>query len=1247
MSMAPSTRDVVLASRHGLYVIDLEAPLEPACYLRFESSWDPVEVRWNPHRARENWVATTSNRRILVWNVQASPDDPVETVLRGHERAVSDLHWSPYQPNMIASGALDTDIHLWDLRTPQRSAISFCAWTAGAARVQYNRKNEFMLASAHANIVKIWDTRKGTTPTTEIKAHGSKVNYVDWSLEEENEMLTGGQDHTIRFWDIREPTQCRGVIATQAPIRLARYAPFGPAVLSASQRLDSTMRLWSRDNHNQPVRVFEGSTAPFRKFGWRIRNDTDDCFQLVGLSLDGHLRAYHVDAKVVKASGKQGKFVIAKQRPTHSLKQLHSATVSNHDTTRVPAVPLEAPIHVLGTTATSGHPSQLFNTRNTTSGTVVSPTLFLPGSLPRNDNLAQRRGIPPLPSEVIVGPTRTRGQLFVDTGVAAADALSIFLSSSRSQANLSNPPTSSSLSSSMTSRRTAPKVTQHDDGRSSMSISAALKSADNPRYPPLSEGILAEEFAAVKRRYPQVQYNKLDPLTRTCSLSLDGPWMSAGQALVNLSIIFPNEYPAAAPNVSVHRSAAIPMMNRAHMIKGLSQVITAHLDRRQPCLEAIVAFLLGEHMRTSSHAQPERDDDAVLIDQPRGQFARSMHTQDRSRVPFPRLCGASFTATGRLMIFFTKKAPPIYNGSRTGSRKDFSFAHASRRSTRPELNLRDIATIETATSLNTSGWPRSYDRYDHTMRPTRRDGQRLRTVPSYEEVNEVEDTLGLSQPARIEKKTRGSPASSSSMRASRFPVRLMDVRTHIPISYHLAALYTLHGDHPAEIALKNAQVAKTNGRSDLHSLWTLASLILDDSMRKPNASGSATVRSYADELYPMRIRWGLHPFGRQMVQSLLDYLARIGDVQTLAMLCCVFSEPFPPYRRLAVLTGAGRPTSISPSATSDYFGIPSKQQLLTTSTLSSGPSAPAEALKTATTATFPYFPSFGLRSSHSDRGRERNSIAMMPSSFPERSGQDPLTMTFAQMGMPTRTSSGPFTTASGGALARAGDTVSTASFSTAMPHTARQHPAKPASPPPSGNLPTSGAATVAGFFDSMVNSQSVPDIPAAIKPSSEFKVVMLHEERDFDSEIRPRNVSLLDPSRWVQYDHHRMYYAELLFRWGLLDKRAEVLKFATSSATWQANVADFDEKHHLAFGIYCSECNTALGSSGRCEKCRRRRAGIKCALCHITVRGLANVCLACQHGGHSQHMRDWFAQGNTECPAGCGCACVQACGEFK
>lgn len=36
--------------------------------------------------------------------------------------------------------------------------------------------------------------------------------------------------------------------------------------------------------------------------------------------------------------------------------------------------------------------------------------------------------------------------------------------------------------------------------------------------------------------------------------------------------------------------------------------------------------------------------------------------------------------------------------------------------------------------------------------------------------------------------------------------------------------------------------------------------------------------------------------------------------------------------------------------------------------------------------------------------------------------------------------------------------------------------------------------------------------------------------------------------------------------------------------------------------------------------------------------GMSNFCLYCGHGGHTQHLAEWFSK-ETKCPTGCGCDC--------
>jgi WD40 repeat protein len=81
----------------------------------------------------------------------------VEHILQSHQRAVSDLNWSPFRPELLATCSYDNYVHLWDLRltggsggsntfgtgaggnggaswdkeakSKVKPALSFCSWT--------------------------------------------------------------------------------------------------------------------------------------------------------------------------------------------------------------------------------------------------------------------------------------------------------------------------------------------------------------------------------------------------------------------------------------------------------------------------------------------------------------------------------------------------------------------------------------------------------------------------------------------------------------------------------------------------------------------------------------------------------------------------------------------------------------------------------------------------------------------------------------------------------------------------------------------------------------------------------------------------------------------------------------------------------------------------------------------------------------------------------------------------------------
>lgn len=100
ISVSPLATQAVLAAKTGLYIVDLDAPTTPPQHLALSSTWEVVDVQWNPFDAAV--VASTSTHQALVWDV-ASEVPGVKLVLSRHARAVSDINWSNHHPQVVCA----------------------------------------------------------------------------------------------------------------------------------------------------------------------------------------------------------------------------------------------------------------------------------------------------------------------------------------------------------------------------------------------------------------------------------------------------------------------------------------------------------------------------------------------------------------------------------------------------------------------------------------------------------------------------------------------------------------------------------------------------------------------------------------------------------------------------------------------------------------------------------------------------------------------------------------------------------------------------------------------------------------------------------------------------------------------------------------------------------------------------------------------------------------------------------------
>ena len=107
----------------------------------------------------------------------------------------------------------------------------------------------------------------------------------------------------------------------------------------------------------------------------------------------------------------------------------------------------------------------------------------------------------------------------------------------------------------------------------------------------------------------------------------------------------------------------------------------------------------------------------------------------------------------------------------------------------------------------------------------------------------------------------------------------------------------------------------------------------------------------------------------------------------------------------------------------------------------------------------------------------------------------------------------------------------------------------------------------------------------------------------------------------------KLNYADVLYKWRLLDKRAEILKTVKHSGSKTMG--------YMTNELHIIPKNTVW----------------ECAICRLPVTNLASFCMECRHGGHYQHLKAWFTSkvGSElirECPTGCGCICVDHMGNW-
>ncbi len=261
------------------------------------SLWDVGVVKW---AGNGTIFASTSNQKTHIWDARHETY-PLIVTLQKHFRPVTGVAWSPFYSNVLATCSADSKIHLWDVRVAQHDPIqSFMVPHQGAQYVAWNQHDGVKLASAHDNEFRLWDTRKGGGGAiAHFIGHTQQITGINFSHDSADQFLTASNDKTVKLWELSgSRVDSLAILQRVEPVHFAMFAPlhYGRGVLTNQYGIGEqsnaaqTINLWSVANLDSgfvPQYTFRGPSNTILSVCWRISGHENDSSSIQVASIDG------------------------------------------------------------------------------------------------------------------------------------------------------------------------------------------------------------------------------------------------------------------------------------------------------------------------------------------------------------------------------------------------------------------------------------------------------------------------------------------------------------------------------------------------------------------------------------------------------------------------------------------------------------------------------------------------------------------------------------------------------------------------------------------------------------------------------------------------------------------------------------------------------------------------------------------------------------------------------------------------
>ncbi|XP_069834170.1 protein transport protein Sec31A isoform X4 [Dendropsophus ebraccatus] len=289
-----------------IFELDLDEPsLDMKSCASFASSHRYHKLIWGPHGANSEssvtgiLIAGGENGNVILYDpakILAGDNNVLIAQQDKHTGPVRALDVNPFQTNLFASGANESEIYIWDCNhlavpmTPGTKSqpledISCIAW---------NRQVQHILASASpSGRATVWDLRKNE-PILKVSDHSNRMHCsgMAWHPDVATQMVLSSEDDrlpVIQMWDLRFASSPLRVMENHARGILAIAWSMADPEMLLSCAKDSKI-LCSNPNTGEVLYELPTNTQWCFDIQWCPRNPA----VLSAASFDGHISVYSI-----------------------------------------------------------------------------------------------------------------------------------------------------------------------------------------------------------------------------------------------------------------------------------------------------------------------------------------------------------------------------------------------------------------------------------------------------------------------------------------------------------------------------------------------------------------------------------------------------------------------------------------------------------------------------------------------------------------------------------------------------------------------------------------------------------------------------------------------------------------------------------------------------------------------------------------------------------------------------------------